>query len=155
MTGGKEGWFCGSPDGELYEMCFPTIAELIEDWRNCHGLTETWLADSGKPCGIPSELADVVIRLADLCGAHGIVPADIVTPTEHAIVGGDLLEQTEQLQRVLMHLAADNAREFNAALALDWCYSFALLHGIDLAGAIETKLAFNATRPARHGGKRA
>lgn len=27
---------------------------------------------TGKPCGLPSELADVIIRVLDLCGALGI-----------------------------------------------------------------------------------
>lgn len=26
----------------------------------------------GKPCGIPSEMADVIIRIFDFCGKHGI-----------------------------------------------------------------------------------
>ncbi len=51
----------------------------------------------GKPCGFPSEMADVVIRVLDLCGAAGI----------------------------------------------------------DLEGAILEKMAFNDTRPYRHGGKAA
>ena len=49
----------------------------------------------GKPEGLPSELADVVIRVADLCGALGI----------------------------------------------------------DLDEAIRTKMAYNATRTHRHGGR--
>lgn len=53
--------------------------------------------DAGaKPCGIPSELADALIRILDLC-AKG---------------------------------------------------------GIDIGAAVEEKLAFNRTRPHRHGGKK-
>lgn len=50
---------------------------------------------SGKPCGIPSELADIVIRVMDVCGHYGI----------------------------------------------------------DLEKAIQEKMAYNATRSQRHGGK--
>lgn len=52
--------------------------------------------DDGKPEGMPSELADIVLRTADLAGALGI----------------------------------------------------------DLASAIEAKMAFNSTRKHRHGGRR-
>ena len=33
---------------------------------------ETYYEDNNKPCGIPSELADVIIRICDFCGAYNI-----------------------------------------------------------------------------------
>jgi NTP pyrophosphatase (non-canonical NTP hydrolase) len=36
-------------------------------------VTKFWEPGPGrKPCGIPSELADIVIRVAHFCGHHGI-----------------------------------------------------------------------------------
>lgn len=72
------------------------LAEALEDYRESK--MEMWFeVGSKKPCGFPSELADAVIRIADLAGALGI----------------------------------------------------------DLESAIEEKMAYNETRPYRHGGKRA
>jgi NTP pyrophosphatase (non-canonical NTP hydrolase) len=77
----------------LLALIHSEASEAVEDVRDgCFAETAT---DSGKPVGLPSELADVVIRVFDAC--HGA--------------------------------------------------------GIDLQGAIERKLAYNATRKHRHGGK--
>ena len=49
-------------------------AEAIEDYR-VHGLNPDkflYNDENGKPCGIASELADILIRVADLCGMHNI-----------------------------------------------------------------------------------
>lgn len=48
------------------------LAEAMEEYRNGRGKDEIWYGPDGKPEGIPVELADVVIRIADLCGQHGI-----------------------------------------------------------------------------------
>lgn len=69
------------------------VSEAIECVRR--GEDKTTVAESGKPEGLPSEIADVVIRCLDLAGGLGI----------------------------------------------------------DLQSEIETKMAYNATRSYRHGGK--
>lgn len=46
------------------------VSEAFEDIRD--GNLETTLDDKGKPCGFPSELADVFIRLLDTCRRHNI-----------------------------------------------------------------------------------
>ncbi len=71
------------------------LSEALEEWRNGHAPAEVYIKD-GKPEGVPIELADVVIRILDFCGAYGV----------------------------------------------------------DLDGAIEQKMAFNTTRPHKHGGKK-
>lgn len=87
--------------GELLMLVCSEAAEALEDYRHGHGMTEVYYETGTnglpKPCGIPTELADIVIRVAAMCGAYGI----------------------------------------------------------DLQAAVEEKLAYNATRPHKHGGMRA
>lgn len=60
------------PDGLAAKLMLVVteVAEAVECVRD--GDVYTRLDDAGKPCGLPSELADIVIRAADLCGALGI-----------------------------------------------------------------------------------
>ncbi len=87
------------------------LSEALEDHRRGARPDEVWdvdgaskmktaypVAENGglnKPCGIPSELADVMIRILDFCGANGI----------------------------------------------------------DIEKAVTSKMAYNITRPYKHGGK--
>ncbi len=80
--------------GDRIALVHSELSEALESYRADGLITEGYLdLDTGKPEGVPSELADVVIRVADMCGVYGI----------------------------------------------------------DLHEAIVTKLAYNKTRPYRHG----
>lgn len=46
------------------------VSEALEDYRKNE--MKTYTLESGKPCGFPSEIADVVIRVMDLCQRLGI-----------------------------------------------------------------------------------
>jgi NTP pyrophosphatase (non-canonical NTP hydrolase) len=56
------------------------VAEAIEEVRDGRGVTETYYNDDkpGKPEGVPSELADVVIRALDLAEEWGINLIEVI-----------------------------------------------------------------------------
>ncbi len=82
-----------TPIGEKLMLIVTEVAEAMEDYRAGVDLVSMTVADDGKVNGFPAELADIMIRIADLAG----------------------------------HL------------------------GIDLDFAIRQKMAYNKTRPIRHG----
>lgn len=112
--------------GDDIALMHSELSEALEDFRNGKGVKEVYfecqcIEDNEqcgtdivsrtlstkellgrkfkgmpKPCGLPTELADVLIRIGDFCGKHGI----------------------------------------------------------DLESAVRAKLAYNKSRPHRHGGKK-
>ncbi|GIP25527.1 hypothetical protein J23TS9_06570 [Paenibacillus sp. J23TS9] len=96
--------------GEIIALIHSEASEALEDYRNGEHPRTMWYESKSrpgecsdmqseefrKPCGIPSELADIVIRVFDACGRYSI----------------------------------------------------------DLEQAIREKMAYNATWPQRHGGKK-
>lgn len=101
--------------GEDMALIHSEVSEALEDHRNGSPPTLVWYVDKRdgrrwsseeyaavpnrsdfKPCGIPSEMADIMIRVLHFCGKHGI----------------------------------------------------------DIENAIEEKMAYNASRPFKHGGKK-
>ena len=51
--------------GEMILMCHSELSEVVEDYRK-HGFDD-YYENGGKPCGVQIELADLLIRVADLC----------------------------------------------------------------------------------------
>lgn len=70
-----KGWW-DSPRaiGDIFILFTSEVSEAYEEYRNGRGLTETYYdeAHPGKPEGVPTELADVVIRILDFCEWAGI-----------------------------------------------------------------------------------
>lgn len=58
--------------GELLMLVTSEVVEAFEEVRNGKDINETYYSDKGKMEGVPSELADIVIRVMDLCEYYGI-----------------------------------------------------------------------------------
>ena len=99
----EKGWWSKDSNRDIGAIFMNIVSEVAEGWeeyRNNRDFAEIWYnPDSnppGKPEGIPTELADVIIRILN----------------------------------------------------------FAVVYDIDIASAIIEKMAYNKTRPYRHGGKK-
>jgi len=58
--------------GDIIALIHSELSEALEAYREGNHPTMVTFDASGKPCGIPIELADAVIRIADMCGVYEI-----------------------------------------------------------------------------------
>ncbi|WP_010271393.1 nucleoside triphosphate pyrophosphohydrolase family protein [Paenibacillus senegalensis] len=178
----KGWWEKGRTYGELIVLVHSEVSEALEDHRNGHAPTKVWYeftASKGnvlrsdtyrnsrwKPCGIPSELADVCIRIFDIAGKYGWgeelhekfkTVNDI--SFESWYVNASLPEHLNHIYYCLSMswIKFAGGLPISAFKSLATCLGsvqyVADKYGIDLERAIAEKMAYNATRPRRHGGK--
>ena len=98
------------------------------------------------------EMADIVIRLADLAGALG-VDFTKMQPCRYFRSFGKF-SFTENAFALCKGLSKETiCIEKRIQFGLDYAFNWAHYNGIDLAAYIEAKMRYNIMRPIRHGKK--
>jgi hypothetical protein len=182
------------PEAQMINLMVSENSEALEEFREHRGMTEIYYtctrqdgsyftvgaahhSPTDKPCGIPIELADTVIRIGQHCGTEGLdlakaaaeVRDDVFARTDFneaiadatfflswAWIGtrrGKLLANSFLGARTVMDIV-DGRVELALARALWSIALFCESAEIDLWAVVEEKMAFNRTRPALHGGKK-
>lgn len=164
--------------GEIIALIHSEASEALEDCRNGYHPTRVWYEKDGaigaqssnvqvgpdwKPCGIPSELADICIRVFDACGRYGFGEA-LERWVGEAIPQKGFEVRAKNSFAENLNVIHDNLSDcsqtsgswqaFRFAIVIQNVDKLAGFYGIDLEQAIREKMAYNATRPQRHGGKK-
>lgn len=176
--------------GELIALVHSEVSEALEDYRNGKAINEVWyeykrkelfgeefheilISDEptelgmygeivvlGKPCGIPSELADIVIRILDICGLYGWNLDNLSGQPNELMIA-----QNFGTNLTIMHMHLSDAfrnREIDRdsdAAAVELLNTICIVEEmckreeIDLDKIIREKLEYNKTRGYKHGGK--
>ena len=151
-----KGWWEG--ERSAVECWVNFHAELSEAWEEYRcGRMEAWYASDAasvlrsggvpKPEGFWVEIADLMIRIADYVGSRRF-SVNAMTDIDYQDT------KWNEIHSVLFLLHWEiSATDFLDAS--DACEKFAAAFNVDLWSIIREKLRYNATRPYRHGGKRA
>lgn len=166
---------------DIVNLFVSEISEALEDYRAHRSINEVYYEYKGqkftkeerdrsteppakdfKPCGIPIELADLIIRICEYVETTGVtetflpwVVSPVTEPFEQDVSSFD------RLLAVLTHLCSRSLMGWDRALEL-WPLGkavhvilfFSRKHGIDIEAAVKEKEAYNRTRSYRHGGKK-
>lgn len=163
----KSGWWEGGIEARSLDDQFNNFhAEVSESWEEYRaGRMETWYApqpDYGserppKPEGFWVEIADLLIRLADTCGAYMREVDDFgVSVSDCNPDSLTVPEFINSLHESIVEFRDDwESPDIYAGCMFDESFAFARAHNIDLWAVIEEKMAYNATRPWKHGNKKA
>ena len=151
--------------GELIALVHSELSEALEAYRVC-GIVDC-PHEHTEGAGAASELADVVIRVADMAEWYGCQVADTIPTKVYVNQRADL---TFGEWIALLHHCFSEALEARwrgrspttqdydgwwdwTCQAYRWILKMAAHYGIDLDAAIEAKMEYNRSRSYRHGGK--
>lgn len=175
----SKGWWESGLDsrspGTVIFLMLTELAESFEAYRlPDKEASDIWLVDN-KPEGLPVEIADAVIRcldycaaLAPTCGGKQVIEVSIIDALEDAPQNfpedfGDLMMALTKMlagaydSHFMEGSVARNRRRMIRGLlrAVVTMLAYSEHEKLDVARAIQMKHEYNATRPYRHGGKRA
>ena len=162
---GKGWWDTERTFGDLIALVHSELSEALEAYRVC-GIVDC-PHEHTEGAGVASELADVVIRVADMAEWYGCQVADTIPTKVYVNQRADL---TFGEWIALLHHCFSEALEARwmgrspttqdyegwwdwTCQAYRWILKMAAHYGIDLDAAIEAKMEYNKGRSYRHGGK--
>ena len=163
----EKGWWDKERSfGDLIALVHSELSEALEAYRRNVPWTGIRNSD-GSLEGVPYELADVVIRIADMAEWYEENLEVYVSLYEDrkGQLAYEGLAQTFGEWIMVIHMTLshtcgawyvreDRCLWINAlARAVALTYRMATHYDIDLDAAIEAKMEYNRTRPYRHGGK--
>ena len=166
----EKGWWDeGRTFGDLIALVHSELSEALEAYRlNPNSVGPIYWHNVGTkrpPCGVAIELADVVIRVADMAEHYhwALDAAPIPEPEEWTEfspaksfgdwIGLCHIHASDALIAAWMPPERFTSPRVSLNLVVRTVQRMAAHYGIDLDAAIEAKMEYNRTRSYRHGGK--
>lgn len=158
------------------------VSEIVEDYRKNKAINEVWyeygqggnyvspfkmiyenefmmggdknLVVRGKPCGIPSELADVVIRALDMAYEYEVDVQQVFDiDYDDRINHAGFEELIGDLHYIISQIFYYEDLDYLSNL-IGLSEYISDRYNINLEQQIRDKIEYNRTRPIKHGGKR-
>jgi len=158
-TAVEKGWWVDGQErdfNELVCLLHSEVSEAFEEYRSGHPLNEIYYSEdkqgNQKPEGIIIEFADLVIRLADWLGCYKNEIA--YRSGKVNFEGIDFPVFCKETHYLVAMLGWDNII-YNLIDCIYYVVDYCEQNQLDIDKAIGIKVAYNKTRPHRHGDKKA